>query len=48
MVPEKYKFNITFTIPHYEIDGQYDVNGKIVMIPVMGKGHGHANLSKLL
>ncbi|XP_018897552.2 protein takeout [Bemisia tabaci] len=45
VVPEKYKFNITFTIPHYEIDGQYDVNGKIVMIPVMGKGHGHANLT---
>lgn len=44
--PEHYKFEIDMVVPKYVIEGTYDVNAKIAMLPIVGKGPSVITLSK--
>ncbi|KAK3926826.1 Protein takeout [Frankliniella fusca] len=41
--PHKNEYNFTVIIPHYVVSGQYDINGRVILLPITG--HGQANLT---
>ncbi|XP_075235687.1 protein takeout-like [Lycorma delicatula] len=45
--PEKYEFEVTLLVPNYEITGQYNVSGKIIMLPIAGTGPCHIRFNDI-
>ncbi|KAE8747378.1 hypothetical protein FOCC_FOCC005845 [Frankliniella occidentalis] len=41
--PHKNVYNFTVLIPHYVVAGQYDISGRVILLPITG--HGSANIT---
>ncbi|KAJ9577484.1 hypothetical protein L9F63_005985 [Diploptera punctata] len=41
--PDKYEIDIGVDLPFLTFDGQYEVNGRLLVVPLNGKGPVHAN-----
>ncbi|XP_046393778.1 protein takeout-like [Ischnura elegans] len=36
--PKNYKFDFEFKLPHYTVAGPYEAKGRIILLPITGKG----------
>lgn len=41
------KFNFHLNIPHLKIEGMFEVDGKVIMIPIKGNGEITADVCKI-
>lgn len=39
--------SINITLPHIRTEADYDINGKVLVVPISGKGKSNGTFSKL-
>ncbi|EDV92574.1 protein takeout [Drosophila grimshawi] len=45
--PSKHKISFSLTFPKLMLDSEYSIKGKIMMMPLLGDGHCHMDLTNL-
>lgn len=46
MDPHKHVYKFSVFIPKYIVSGDYDVNGRVILLPITGHGVANITMSK--